>query len=143
MSTQEGIQKTESRAGAGLAGVGSGTSLVAIAQALPDTNGLKPWLLFAAPAVSIGASAIWLWAQVEIANLVQDWRIRQIAKRLRAHLDVAIAAPKCDPEHQQDLQKRIRMLDIIIADRDLGRLKELTPVAAEDVTNFKHTIADQ
>ncbi len=136
MNDKDENRKSDSRAGAGLAGVGSGTGLVAVAQGLPDDNVLKPWLLFAAPALAIGASAIWLWAQMEVANLIQDWRIKLVAKRLRAYLNTALSDPNCTPEHQHLLQQRLEEVDIIIADRDLELLKKMTPITADDVAEF-------
>ena len=50
---------TESKVGAGAAGVGGGTLLVVIANNLREGNPLKPWLVLAAPSVSI-----FVWALV-------------------------------------------------------------------------------
>jgi hypothetical protein len=127
------LPRVESRAGAGVAGAGSGTGLVALATALPDDNWLKPWLLFAAPTVTVLATAGWIWVQVEVGNAIQDYRIKTIAKRLRTFLKSAIDDPSCSDNHRQDLQAKLQEVDLVIANRDLSRLRNMAPISKDDV----------
>jgi len=132
-----------SKAGAGFAGAGIGTGLLAFANSLPDDNLIKPWLLFASPSVSLAASALWIWVQVEVANKVQDIKIKLLAKRLRVFLRTALEDKNCSGEHRQKLETRLHELDIIIADRDLGRLRSLTPITSDDIRSFQRQIAKE
>ena len=73
----------ESKVGAGVAAVGGGTSLVALANLLPDGHELKPFLVWGAPTVTAVAGGLWLWAQAKISNYWRDRQVNAIAHHSR------------------------------------------------------------
>jgi hypothetical protein len=114
------------RAAAGVAGIGSGTGLLALAHSLPDDAALKPWLVFAAPAVSIIASALWIQAQIEFATLTQEIKFNWLVSRARTRLKNAINDPLTDPKAKEELRTKLQYLESVIVERDLLRLRSMT-----------------
>jgi hypothetical protein len=107
--------------------------VAALASSLPDGDRYKVWLLLLAPSVSLAVTAIWLWAQVEIANYMQDRKIRSVAKNIRTTLQASLANPNTSEEHRLVIRKKLEEIDLIIADRELSRIRSLVPVTFSDV----------
>ncbi len=119
--------------GAGIAGIGGGTGLVAIANALPDKDPLKPWLLLLAPTITVGLAVFWLFIRVAVENVIEDLRIKNVARGLREYVRAALADPNCTEQHRQMLQTQLRKLDLIVTTRSLRRLELLEPVTEADL----------
>jgi len=137
------VPRTDSKAGAGAAGVGGGTLMVAIASTLPEDSLIKPWLMYAAPATSVALSAIWLWSQLEIANYMRDRKIKVLAERTRLTLLDSINNPATSEEHRNVIRGKLEQLEVIVADRELERIKDLTPVTANTFANPKAQTKNQ
>src|SRR5690348_7270403 len=86
--TKSANQGTTTRAG--LAGVGGGTGLVAVAQSLSPSNSLKPMLLYMAPSASVILGTLGYFIQVEAGRL---WR-RRVIRRGREAVQEFLDNPK-------------------------------------------------
>jgi hypothetical protein len=129
MNPQEDTSKSkESKAGAGAAGIGGGTLLVTLANSLPNESRIKFWLILISPSVSVVLSVIWLWAQVEIANYMQDRKLRSLVKSIKTTLQDALNNPNTSEDHRNVIRKKLEEVEIIIADRELGKIRSLTPI---------------
>jgi hypothetical protein len=70
----------KSTVGAGVAGASGGTGLLAFVSSVPDTNHWKPFLMFAAPTISVAISGLWILALRWLDNWIAD---RSLAAELR------------------------------------------------------------
>lgn len=124
----------ESKVGAGAAGVGGGTLLVLFANQLGDSfPNLKPWLLLAAPTVTVGLTAVWLWCQVWIGNRMLDHELRTLVAKLKQTLKEALENPNTSPEHRRVIQKMLEEVELKVASRDMKRIDTLAPITFSDV----------
>ncbi len=121
---------------AGAAGIGGGTLFVLIANNLPTDSVIKPWLLLITPAVSISLSAVWLWLRVEIANYVQDLRIKSLAKAAKVAFENALLNPHTSEEHKSRIRERLEEVEILLTTRHLTRLKNVNPITVSDIIAF-------
>lgn len=121
------------KTGAGLAGAGGGTLLAFVATSLPDTNTLKPWLLYAAPSVSIILGGLWIWTQVKIVNYFRDREFKRVIDQTRKTLEEALANPNTSEEHKKDIRKKLEEFDLLNVDRTMKKLKMLEVATASDV----------
>lgn len=137
MNRQLGALTKETSADAGAAGIGGGTLLVAFANSLDANNRFKPWLLLAAPSVSLALSAIWLWSRLRISNYLRDREVAAVLARTRATLAAAIANPEASDEHRANLRKQLEELDRVAVAREMEKVKMLPPVGTEDLTLAK------
>jgi hypothetical protein len=134
MSNQDELSKPkESKAGAGAAGISGGTFLVALANSLPEGSRAKFWLTLIAPSVSVVLSVMWLWAQVEIANYMQDRKLKSLVSDAKSNLQEALNNPNTSEEHRNVIRKKLEEIELIVADRELGRIKSLSPISLSDV----------
>ncbi len=122
-----------SKLSASLAGVGAGTFLIAIANNFPDSSSAKLWLTLAAPAVSVILGGGWLWIQVEVANYVLDRKVRLLVNRTRTQLQEALDDTLTSQKHRAAIRRKLEELELIMADRELRRIKSLTPFSAESL----------
>ena len=126
-----------SNVGAGAAGVGGGTLIVLIANNLPSDSAIKPWLLLLSPAASVSLSALWLWLRIEIANYVQDNRVKSLAKAAKSALEEALQNPHTSDGHKSRIREQLEEVESLLATRHLTKLKDLRPVTASDVLDFE------
>jgi hypothetical protein len=122
-----------SRTDAGAAGVGGGTLLVVLANSLPESSKIKPWLLLAAPSVSLGLSATWLWCRIRLSNYLRDREVAAVITKTRATLAAAIANPDVSDEHRADLRRQLEELDRVAVAREMEKVKLLPPIAPPDM----------
>ena len=73
--------------GAGVAGVGGGTLLAALAKNLPDSNEWKSWMLILAPSASVLLAALWTWCNNKIDAYIQQRNTEGAIKAARAEFD--------------------------------------------------------
>lgn len=121
------------RGRAGVAGIGGGTGLVAIATSLPDDSGLKQWLLYIAPSVSVLLGIIWLWAQQELSSFLERIKFKMLARRVKADMTKAIDSPVSSEEHKEILRKKMEEVDLIIANKGLDELKSTVLIERTEV----------
>lgn len=127
--------RTESRAGAGVAGVGGGTFLAVVATELPETNPFKIWLLYLVPSVSVLLSAVWMWVQVQIANFLKDNEFRAVMKAAKNELEEALDNRNTTEEHKKEIRERLEALEKISVDRVFARLKNIKIATEHDFSN--------
>jgi hypothetical protein len=120
----------EDKAAATAAGAGGGTLLVVVANALPESNKFKPWLLLAVPSVSVLLSGLWIWTRVRLANYLRDREADTLVVALRSELRVLIADPHTSEQHRTTLRAKLEELDHVTVSRKLDRIRLLTPVSA-------------
>jgi hypothetical protein len=72
-SANQPPEKQESHLDATVAGASGGTLLAALAQLLPEHHPLKPILVIAAPAASVGLRAAWIAAR-RLARILERAR---------------------------------------------------------------------
>jgi hypothetical protein len=83
----------ESKASAGVAGVGGGTLLVVLASSLPENSRVRLWLTLIAPFLSVALTVIWLRAQVEIVTYMKNRKMKILGERARGVLQEALKNP--------------------------------------------------
>lgn len=134
MSNQDELSKPkESKTSAGAVGIGGGTFLVALANSFPEGSRVRFWLTLIAPSVSAVLSVMWLWAQVEIANYVQDRKLKSLVRDAKSNLQEALNNPNTSEEHRNVIRKKLEEIELIVADRELGRIKSLSPISFTDI----------
>lgn len=87
-------------------GVAGGTFWLLAAQNLPDTLALKPWLILAAPSVSLGLAQILSWSKTRLDGRTMRVLIDQATETIRRGL----ADNNTSIEHREDLRKRLERL---------------------------------
>ena len=117
--------KKSNKVSAGAAGIGGGTLLVLFANQLPEADPLKQWLLLVAPTVSITLTAIWLWLKVEIANFVQDKKVKSLANAAKIALQEALENPLTSDLHKEKIRIHLEEVESLLAARHLSKLKNL------------------
>lgn len=136
------IQETNSKnskANAGAAGIGGGTLLIALASSLPEGSRLRFWLTLVAPCFSVVLSALFLWAQIEIANFMQDRKVKVLVRRTQETLQAALRNEHTSESHRRLIKKKLEELDLLVADRELKRIKEMVPIT---IANYKKSGLD-
>ena len=133
---QSAVQRSESPAGAGLAGVGGGTFLALIAAKWPDTDPLKSWIIYSIPTVSVLLTAGSVWAQVRIANYVQERKVTSLITKAKAKLEAALANPNTSEEHKSRLQDELEQLEMFDVERIMTKVKSVKVISAKDVKQF-------
>lgn len=128
---------------AGIAGAGGGTLLTVVAASLPETNVLKPWLLYLAPSVAIALSAVWLWIQKSIANHFREREVQDLFDRARATLQTALDNPKTSPEHRQRLQQQMEELETLGVARIMARIQTIKILDTVDLEKAIETAPNQ
>ena len=123
---------SESKAGAGAAGVGGGTLVVVMANSLPESSKLKPWLLLAAPSVSVFLSAAWLWLQVRIANFVRDREAESIIASAKRTLEEALRNPNTSEAHRAVVREKLEQLELVAVSRQMERISALKVIPDPD-----------
>ena len=136
---QDSPKPRESKAAAGAAGIGGGTILAAIANYLPPTSPFRTGLILVSPSVSVVLGLVWLWAQVEIANYVQDRKLTSLVQNTKATLVEALRNPTTSLEHKEVIRKKLEELELMIADRGLLRIKSLSVISSEGIRKSEST----
>ncbi len=117
--------RSPTRIGAGAAGAGGGTLVVAIATSLPDTNILKPWLLLLAPSITVGLTAAWIWAQARIVEAFREREFKAAVARARAACEAVLANPATSAEHRAAIRAQLEEIEAMTVGRHLEKLRAL------------------
>ena len=123
----------ESTARAGIAGAGSGTLLIVIANKLNPNNPLKDYLILAAPSVSVFLGGFWLWFQVKIANKFRDLEVQTIFNKTKKVLEEALKNPKTSTVHKKQLKLQLEALELEIIRRQMGKIESLKFITEEEI----------
>ncbi|MCP4676993.1 MAG: hypothetical protein GY854_16035 [Deltaproteobacteria bacterium] len=124
----------QSKVGAGAAGVGGGTLVAVIANNLPETNALKPWLILIAPSLSIFLGAGWLWLQVKVANYLRDREVQTVIASAKKTLEAALANPLTSNKHRKKIQEELEKLELMAVRRHLERFRSLRIITSADIS---------
>lgn len=133
--------KSESKAGAGAAGIGGGTLLVVVANSLPENSKFKPWLLLATPSVSVFLGALWLWLQVRLLNMIRDREVNNAIEEMRRTIDKALNNSKTSEKHRIEIRRRLEELELVAVNRSMEKIKALKVISEEDYTR-SHNASD-
>lgn len=106
---------------AGIGGVGGGTGLVAIAQAIGTRTMPGEILVYAAPMVSVIAGTIFYQLKLQVDWYGERWQI----KRARKTLERQLQYPHTSEEHKSRIRKMLEELDHSVATAELNRIKLL------------------
>lgn len=128
-------KKFPSKVGATATGAGSGTLLVIIAESLPETNPLKSWLVIVAPTLSVTLSALWYWAQIEIANYLQEKKIYTLVQKTKKTLLVALNNSDTSNEHREAIRRKLEELELIVSDQQMKKIRSLAPATERTSPN--------
>ncbi|NTW87613.1 MAG: hypothetical protein HGB26_00465 [Desulfobulbaceae bacterium] len=120
-----------SKVGATAAGAGGGTLLVVLSSHLPEGNPFKQWLVMVAPTLSVTLTTLWYWAQVEIANYIQDKKVEALALKTKQSLIDALNNSNTSESHRNSLRSKLEELEIIISERQMKKLRSLSPYTIE------------
>ena len=123
----------ESKVSAGAAGVGGGTLLAVIATSLPNENRLKPFLIWAAPSVSVFLGGLWLTLQVRIANRLRDRELNQRIDSTMKMLEDKLKKADLEPSRRVEIKKQIEELEQINISRQMARIQSLKILSEEDI----------
>ena len=64
--------------------------------------------------------------QVEIASYMQNRKLRSVVRTTTAVLLDALNNPNTSEDHRNDIRKKLEEIELIIADRELGRIRLLS-----------------
>jgi hypothetical protein len=123
----------DSKAGASAAGAGGGTLLVLLGNSLPAGSRLKPWILLAAPSLSIFFSRVWLWLQVYIVNYLQDREAKSVIDSAKRTLEEALKNSNTSEGHRKKIRQQLETLELVAVDRQMERIKALRITTEEEV----------
>jgi hypothetical protein len=132
-TVEESKQKREGQTNAGLAGAGGGTLVTVIATSLPDSNVVKPPLLYLAPSISILLTALYVFSLSKIANYVTEREVKKLLQECRKTLQVIIADPSTSEEHRVYSCKQLEELDKMMISLMTSKIKSLKSMTSEDI----------
>ena len=125
--------------GSTAAGAGGGTLMVLIANSLSEHSFWKPWIMFAAPTVTVGLRAFCCWTAVQIVDYGKDWLLQRRLGKARMTVQRGLQTVETSPEHKATLRKNLEEIEKIEVDNAIDRVRILvqnreTP-PAKPVTN--------
>lgn len=133
MSNQLASPDKGSKAGAGAAGAGGGTLLMAVASSLQEGSRLKPLLMWAAPSVSVFLSGLWLWIQFKVTNYLRDREVQSLIDEAQRTLEGALNNQKTSDGHKAKIRRQLERLEQLRVDRQMERIKSVTIVTEDEI----------
>ena len=115
---------------AGIGGVGGGTGVVAIAQAIGAKTAVGAVLLYLSPSISIAAGALLYYALLQAANF-QD---RRALNDARSTFDQIMRNPRLSTEFKARMQAQWESLEESVANSKFQRAKLTTRVRSTSST---------
>lgn len=117
----------------GAAGVSGGTALVVFANSLPESNALKPWLLLAAPSLSIVVAVVWDWLQRRIADYARELEFRIVLRSARKRLTEQLKNNALKPDQRSRIETYLADLELMDASRQYQKVRALEIVTESTV----------
>ena len=118
-----------------------------IANRLNESNPLKPWLILAAPSVSVFLGVLWLWAQVRILNMLREREERKAIDNAKKTIQQALQNSDTSEKHRKEIRGKLEELELVAVNRQLDKVKHLEIIAEEDLIIkqqlAKKSVADQ
>jgi hypothetical protein len=110
---------TPSRTRAGIGGVGTGTGIIAIAQAIGSHTILGQALTYCAPAITLVGWTALYFLEVQASRYQWQRAVNSARKTLERHLD----NPRTSAAHKKEIQRMLEQLEKTEASRKLDRVK--------------------
>jgi hypothetical protein len=111
---------------AGVGGVGSGTGIVAIAQAVGVHSIIGQILIYAAPAVSVIAGTLVGQLSLEAELYIERWQ----SNRARKILEQQLRCPHTSDDHKAKIRRSLEELDRSVVASELARIR-LTDISVD------------
>lgn len=111
-----------SRARAGIGGIGGGTGLVAIAQAIGPHTALGTLLLYLSPAASYVFGLLFFYAEVQASRYLE----LRLVSNARKTLQELLESPQTSDSHKAKIRKMLEELEESLAKRELERAIVIT-----------------
>ena len=124
--------KNDKLASAGF-GAGSGTMILLLVKALPNTFFLKNYLIILSPAIATGLSLLFDWGFCKIKQYLDEKRLKQNLKILEEKCKEEISDPGISEERRILLKKRLEQIKDIERDYYLKQIKSISFI--EDTTS--------
>lgn len=120
-TTLRPVDAKPNRTRATIGGVGSGTGIVAIAQAVGPTTTLGAILLYLAPAISYLIGAVVFFIEVQASQFLERRMVKSARKTLREQLENSAMSR----EHKARIRRKLEQLEESLADAELARVKQI------------------
>ena len=98
------IQK---KTGAGVAGAGSGTLLIALFNTLDDSNPFKKWLILGVPSISVGSGFIFLFLFSGFKSWWKNLRVNREQKQFETLAIEILNNPNTSEKHKEETRKKL------------------------------------
>ena len=118
---QNPVSAEPNRTRATVGGVGGGTGVVAIAQAVGPTTALGALLLYSAPTIAYVAGAGVYFIEVQASRFLE----RRMAKGARKTIFELLQNPLISAEGKDWYRQQLELLEGAMADAELARVKSL------------------
>jgi hypothetical protein len=140
-------KKKQSQLGADAASLGTGTSIIILANCLHDDNPFKIILLLVAPTLTLIFNKFFVWSQYEIFSYIQEKKLKNHIGKTQNYLKDALNNPDTTKKHREKIRKKIEEIEIVMADIHISRIKtysteKFIPVEFLENKNIKLTSID-
>jgi hypothetical protein len=126
------IDERKTPSGASAVGASSGTLVAIIANSMPDNNPLKPWLILAAPSVSVLFGAIWVWLRNKVIKYVREREFRLLVSEAKKIIYQELQDSDLSRERQQKLRQMREELNQLEIDRVMVKIKSFKITTERD-----------
>jgi hypothetical protein len=114
---------------AGIAGAGGGTLLILIADTIPESWGVKPFLIYLAPTISIVLSVFWLWIKKRYADYNRNKKLDLALKELEKFMN----DPATSQDHKEQLRRSREQIQLAVVTK---RMKDVEKLYEKDDVNW-------
>ena len=125
-------------------GVSGGTLLAIVANQLPDSNPIKPFLIYLAPSSAIILTGLWDWARISIGVYSEKRRTRRkeqeferYFEKARTHLVMMLEDPELSNQQKKEYHKRLEQLNLEKFNRLMQALRFTAPDEGKDESNIQ------
>lgn len=114
--------------GGGVAGAGTGTSLLVLVSLLPDSHPLKRVLTYTVPSLTLVTSAVWAYATGSIRSWLNDLRINSEIKKANILLLHIEADQQASEQHRKAIRERKEKLELMLIEVHTERVEAIRAV---------------
>jgi hypothetical protein len=115
------VRAKPNRAKATVGGVGSGTGLVAIANAIGPTTTMGAILLYLSPSVAYITGAVLYYIDVQTSRFLQ----RRMVNSARKTLTRQMQDPAMSTQYKARIRRKLEELEETVADAEVARVKSM------------------
>lgn len=105
---------------AGVAGAGSGTSLLLLAESLPEST-IRTIMTYAAPSVSVFLGVVAFYLELQARRYFQQRLVRRVRRTLEAYLE----NPHTSAAHKAALRQRLEQIEEVVTSQEVERIRVL------------------